>query len=137
MSKRSTPSFLKNHFNQRDNNFASVTCATILLMFASNAFAWSGPFDISNKRLIVTDKPLIAIKDYACHPTGGFLFRVESSSKFKRVGKIVIKFYDKNGDPVGSIAEEYNLGPKSQTLMAKYSPCNAAKAFTLRHLPLI
>ncbi len=136
VSMRSALEVLRNSFSRLTNQLPAVTCAALLLAFAPNVFAWSGPYDIDNPRLVVTDKPLIAIKDFSCHRSGGFLFRIESTSKFNRVGKLSVKFYNKSGDPVGLISEEYSLGPKSQRLTSNYSPCNSAKSFALRHVPL-
>ena len=111
-----------------------------LLSTANSLMAWEGPYPINAPReseQLFTDKPLIAMRDYSCHQTGGFLFRIESESKFMRVGKLRVRFLDADGNALGSVAEEYKLQPKSRRLVAKYSPCAQAAAFSFRHEPLL
>lgn len=117
-----------------------VGVSVALLGAANSLLAWEGPYPISaaeDSGQLLTDKPLIAMRDYSCHQTGGFLFRLASTSKFMRVGKLRVKFLDGDGNPLGSIAQEYKLQPKSERLVAKYSPCTQAAAFSMRHEPLL
>lgn len=119
---------------------SQLSLSIALLSAANSLMAWEGPYPINapqDSEQLFTDKPLIAMRDYSCHKTGGFLFRIESESKFMRVGKLRVKFLDANGNALGSVAEEYKLQPKSQRLFAKYSPCAQAAAFSLRHEPLL
>ena len=115
--------------------------AFIALLGAANTLmAWEGPYPINapqDSEQLFTDKPLIAMRDYSCHQTGGFLFRIESESKFMRVGKLRVRFLDAEGNALGSVAEEYKLQPKSRRLVSKYSPCAQAAAFSFRHEPLL
>ena len=103
---------------------------------SSEANAWRGPFQLADKSAVITDKPLIAVERYVCHATGGFAFRLASHSKFKRVGNLRFKFLDADGNDVGSVASTYRLKPKGNTLVAKYSPCLQASAFSVRHEPI-
>ena len=114
-----------------------ITAVFALLFFnLPYAKAWQGPFSLEDVAPVVTDKPLIAVNDYTCHASGGFAFRVASESKFKRVGKLRIKFLDSEGNEVGSVAGAYRLQPKSNTLMSMYSPCSQAASFAVRHEPI-
>ena len=114
-----------------------ITTAFALLCFnLPDAKAWQGPFSLADVAPIVTDKPLIAVNNYTCHASGGFAFRVASESKFRRVGKLRIKFLDSEGNEVGSVAGAYRLQPKSNTLMSMYSPCSQAAFFAVRHEPI-
>ena len=103
---------------------------------SSETNAWQGPFPLADKSAVITDKPLIAVESYVCHVTGGFAFRLESHSKFKRVGNLRFKFLDSDGNDVGSVASTYRLEPRGNTLVAKYSPCLQASAFSVRHEPI-
>jgi hypothetical protein len=116
--------------------FLMVIMFAALVTVLPDAKAWQGPFSLENVAPVVTDKPLIAVKSYTCHASGGFAFRVASESKFRRVGKLRIKFLDSDGNEVGSVAGAYRLQAKSNTLISKYSPCSQAAAFTLRHEPI-
>ena len=113
-----------------------ATVVVFLLTVCPDARAWQGPFSLQEGVPVVTDKPLIAVNSYTCHASGGFAFRVASESKFKRIGKLRFKFLDSNGNDVGSVASAYRLQPKSEELIAKYSPCLQAAAFSVRHEPI-
>ncbi len=130
--------YTSNFYRSRDRAkpFLMTTMFALLLAIFPDASAWQGPFSLENVAPVVTDKPLIAVNSYTCHASGGFTFRVASASKFKRVGKLRIKFLDSDGNEVGSVAGAYRLQPKSNILMSKYSPCSQAAAFAVRHEPI-
>ena len=118
-----------------NKSFLIFLCSAAFLT-SSEAKAWRGPFPLADKSPVITDKPLIAVESYVCHATGGFAFRLASHSKFKRVGNLRFKFLDADGNDVGSVASTYRLKPKGNTLVAKYSPCLQASAFSVRHEPI-
>lgn len=128
---------------RRDNNpVPGVIVRTLplilVLIFITPALnAWEGPYAINSSAILATDKATVTLSKTRCHTLGTFIFRLNSGSNHKKVGKIAIRFFDVNGEILGAVRQEYTLQPNVSELLTKYAPCQKAQTFSIRHEPLI
>lgn len=119
----------------------SLTAKVVLALLAwavlpGLVHAWDGPFPINSGGQVPQDQVHLSLDRPTCHALGTFLFKLKSSSKYKKVGQLSFRFLDADGQVVGSMKKKYRLPAHGTTLMRKYASCQKAYAFLVRHEPM-